>query len=63
MASRLLCWRCGAALRDDLPRIFPRLEKCKACNSDLHVCVMCRHYAPQYIRKCAHDLARRRLPG
>ncbi len=51
------CWRCGEALRDDLPRIFPRLEKCRACGSDLHVCRMCRFYAPQYTTKCSHDRA------
>ena len=57
MAPTLVCWRCGEALRDDLPRIFPRLEKCRACGSDLHVCRMCRFYAPQYTTKCSHDRA------
>lgn len=57
MAPTLDCWRCGAVLRDDLPRIFPRLEKCRACGSDLHVCRMCRFYAPQYTSKCSHDRA------
>jgi hypothetical protein len=57
MAPGPVCWRCGEALRDDLPRIFPRLEKCRACSSDLHVCRMCRFYAPQYTTKCSHDRA------
>ena len=57
MKSTLVCWRCGEPLRDDLPRIFPRLEKCLACSSDLHVCRMCRFYAPQYTTKCSHDRA------
>ena len=57
MATRLVCWRCGEALRDDLPRIFPRLEKCRECDSDLHVCRMCRFYAPHYTTKCSHDRA------
>lgn len=57
MAPNLVCWRCGERLRDDLPRIFPRLEKCRACDSDLHVCRMCRFYAPQYTTKCSHDRA------
>ncbi|GAB4362412.1 MAG: hypothetical protein Kow006_33670 [Gammaproteobacteria bacterium] len=53
----LRCWRCGEPLRRDLPRTFPRLEQCKACGSDLHVCRMCRHYAPRYVSQCAHDTA------
>jgi hypothetical protein len=57
MTPNLVCWRCGEPLRDDLPRIFPRLEKCLACSSDLHVCRMCRFYAPQYTTKCSHDRA------
>ncbi|MDX1594753.1 MAG: hypothetical protein R3298_10905, partial [Gammaproteobacteria bacterium] len=57
MAEKPVCWRCGAPLRDDLPRIFPRLEKCLACGSDLHVCRQCRFYAPQYTTKCSHDRA------
>lgn len=54
---KLRCWKCGEPLRRDLPRTFPRLEQCKACGSDLHVCRMCRHYAPRYISQCAHDTA------
>ncbi len=57
MPHALVCWRCGAPLRDDLPRIFPRLEKCLACSSDLHVCRQCRFYAPQYTTRCSHDRA------
>jgi len=57
MEHVLVCWRCGSELRDDLPRIFPRLEQCTACGSDLHVCVMCHHYAPQYVGCCSHDQA------
>ncbi|RLA36988.1 MAG: hypothetical protein DRR03_03170 [Gammaproteobacteria bacterium] len=57
MESTLVCWRCGEPLHDDLPRLFPRLEKCLACDSDLHVCRMCRFYAPQYTTNCSHDRA------
>ena len=53
----LRCWRCGEPLRRDLPRTFPRLEQCRKCGTDLHVCRMCRHYAPRYISLCAHDTA------
>ncbi len=54
---KLRCWKCGEPLRRDLPRTFPRLEQCKQCGSDLHVCRMCRHYAPRYISQCAHETA------
>ena len=54
---KLRCWKCGEPLRRDLPRTFPRLEQCKACGSDLHVCRRCHHYAPRYISQCAHDTA------
>jgi len=57
MTARLVCWKCGHALRKDLPRTFPRLEQCKQCGSDLHICRMCRHYAPRYISQCDHELA------
>lgn len=57
MATDLVCWRCGERLRDDLPRIFPRLEQCRGCGSDLHVCRMCRFYAPQYPSNCSHEQA------
>jgi hypothetical protein len=57
MAVDLVCWRCGEQLRDDLPRTFPRLEQCRGCGSDLHVCRMCRFFAPQYPSNCSHEQA------
>lgn len=57
MSAKLVCWRCGHPLRKDLPRTFPRLEQCKQCGTDLHVCRLCRHYAPRYISQCDHELA------
>ncbi len=57
MTAKLVCWKCGHPLRKDLPRTFPRLEQCKQCGCDLHVCRLCRHYAPRYISQCDHELA------
>lgn len=57
MTAKLACWKCGHPLRKDLPRTFPRLEQCKQCGCDLHVCRMCRHYAPRYISQCEHEMA------
>lgn len=56
MTGKLVCWRCGEAL-GDIPKPFPRLAKCKHCEADLHVCLMCRHYNPRYSTKCDHEMA------
>ncbi len=52
----LVCWRCGASLKD-LPKPFTRLEQCRECHADLHVCRMCRFYNPRMHDKCDHEMA------
>lgn len=43
--SALRCYRCGASLAAlSLP--LSRLDLCPDCSVELHVCRMCRHYAP-----------------
>jgi len=54
--ANLVCWRCGASLKD-LPLPITRLMQCKACNADLHVCRMCQFYNPGLHQKCDHDMA------
>ena len=56
MTGKLVCWRCGEAL-GDVPKPFPRLAKCRHCEADLHVCLMCRHYNPRYSTRCEHEMA------
>lgn len=56
MGGKLICWRCGASLKE-VARPFPRLAKCKACDADLHVCRLCRHYDPRVSGRCVHELA------
>ena len=56
MAGKLVCWRCGEAL-GEVPKPFPRLMKCTQCESDLHVCLMCHHYNPNYPTRCDHEMA------
>ncbi len=56
MGGKLICWRCGASLKE-LARPFPRFAKCRACDADLHVCRLCRHYDPRASGRCAHELA------
>ena len=58
MTLELVCWRCGNTLKN-LPRRIPRLAECSDCRVDLHVCMMCRHYAPRYGGQCSHDRAER----
>jgi len=55
-AVDLECWKCGASLKD-VPRPLTRHSLCPTCRVDLHVCRMCRHYAPKYTGQCQHDRA------
>lgn len=56
MTGKLVCWRCGEAL-PSVPKPFPRLAKCRNCEADLHVCLMCRYYNPRYSTRCEHEMA------
>ena len=52
--ASLRCYRCGESLAAlGLP--FRRLELCPACGVELHVCRMCRHYAPTLPDGCDED--------
>lgn len=56
MSDTLSCWQCGALIAaDDLP--VTRRSTCRQCGVDLHVCRLCRHYAPRLSRKCDEDQA------
>jgi hypothetical protein len=51
MSHSLGCWRCGGSLAAlSLP--LRRLEVCKACNAELHVCKMCVEYDISYAKHC-----------
>jgi hypothetical protein len=52
--SPLRCYRCGASLQAlSLP--LARLDLCPDCSVELHVCRMCRHYAPSAPDACDED--------
>jgi len=52
----LRCWKCGASLADyTLP--LRRLEECRACNAELHVCRMCEFYDTTVARHCRETIA------
>ena len=56
MSHSLVCWRCGASLAElSLP--LRRLDVCKACNAELHVCKMCVEYDTSYAKHCKEPTA------
>lgn len=56
MTDNLVCWRCGADLKE-LPVPFGRTAECPKCNADVHVCKMCRWYDPRVSRQCREPVA------
>ena len=50
----LICWKCGALL-EELSLPLRRLEVCPECDSELHVCRMCRYYDPNSIDQCTQE--------
>ena len=38
--AELSCWKCGASLAE-LTLPLRRLEECRACGAELHVCRLC----------------------
>jgi hypothetical protein len=52
--SGLRCYRCGESIAAlSLP--LRRLDGCPACGADLHVCRMCRSFAPRLSGSCSED--------
>ena len=52
----LVCWKCGGSLEDyTLP--LRRLEECRACGAELHVCKMCRFYDTSKAKHCSEPIA------
>jgi hypothetical protein len=55
-SDSLVCWNCGASLENlSLPLL--RLDRCKACNSELHVCKLCVDYHTGYPNHCREPTA------
>src|SRR5262245_38638410 len=54
--SELVCWKCGASLADyTLP--LRRLEECRKCGAELHVCKMCEWYSIAVAKHCREPIA------
>jgi hypothetical protein len=52
----LKCWKCGVSLADyTLP--LRRLEECRACHAELHVCRMCEFYDVSVAKHCRETIA------
>jgi len=56
MPPTLVCWKCNASLAA-LTLPLRRLEVCKACNAELHVCRMCVEYDTSYASQCREPMA------
>ena len=56
VAAELVCWKCGASLSDfTLP--LRRLEECRKCRAELHVCRMCVDYDTSVAKHCREPTA------
>ena len=56
MSHDLKCWKCGVSLADyTLP--LRRLEECRNCRSELHVCRMCQFYDTSKAKHCREPIA------
>jgi hypothetical protein len=56
MSHDLRCWKCGASLADySLP--LRRLEECRNCRAELHVCRMCQFYDTAKAKHCREPIA------
>jgi hypothetical protein len=52
----LVCWKCGASLADvTLP--LRRLEECRTCGAELHVCKLCEWYSTTVAKHCREPIA------
>jgi hypothetical protein len=52
--SVLTCYRCGQSL-EALSLPLSRMDLCPGCGVELHVCRMCRHYAPSAPDACDEE--------
>ncbi|EQD71203.1 hypothetical protein B1B_04589 [mine drainage metagenome] len=56
MAHDLVCWKCGASLAA-LTLPLRRLEECRSCRAELHVCRMCLDYDTSVAKHCREPTA------
>ena len=52
----LVCWKCGASIADlSLP--LRRLDECRNCGAELHVCKLCEWYSTAVAKHCREPIA------
>lgn len=56
MTHSLVCWKCGASLAE-LTLPLRRLEECRQCHAELHVCRMCEWYSVSVAKHCRETVA------
>lgn len=52
----LVCWKCGASL-EALSLPLQRLDECKQCGAELHVCKLCEWYHTSVAKHCREPIA------
>lgn len=52
----LVCWKCGTSLAD-LTLPLRRLEECRHCHAELHVCKLCEWYSVAVAKHCRETVA------
>jgi hypothetical protein len=52
----LVCWKCGASL-EALSLPLQRLDECKQCTAELHVCKLCEFYCTTVAKHCRETIA------
>jgi hypothetical protein len=56
MSPELICWKCGTSLAEyTLP--LRRLEECRKCGAELHVCKLCEWYSTAVAKQCRETIA------
>ena len=54
--AELVCWKCGHSLAElSLP--LQRLDECRQCHAELHVCKMCEFYNVTVAKQCREPIA------
>ena len=52
----LVCWKCGNSL-EDLSLPLRRLDECRKCGAELHVCKLCEFYSIAVAKHCRETVA------
>lgn len=54
--AELVCWKCGASLAAlSLP--LRRVDECRSCSAELHVCKLCEFYDITVAKHCREPIA------